>query len=552
MVLATPREVTITNLNKNPGILPFKLGTAKVKSLTHTFIHYYNLHPIGDEIKIIKEQYKNITNAIKSGLSNPYFFELDNFDRALLFQLNLAEQKFNSLCPNGRVKRGLINGLGTIIKSISGNLDANDAAHYDQAINDLQNNQKEIVQKLNKEISLTTQVIDNFNKTVTLIKHNQEVITSGLNKISAELNKFIFNFSDYLETRNILDQLNLTLNIILQLLSDVENAITFARLGKLHSSILKLDELESILKTILKHYSPEQLLFPNFSDIHRYYDLLEIEAYYSDRKIVFVIHFPIIYPETFLYYHLYSIPTQNLTTIIPRNTYLIMNGNFYQYTSTPCIDLHPNHYCSDNNVIDEMKQEDCVSQLLQLRSTHESCQPTPVQITKNIVQSIDESHYIAIFVNRTKMQTTCDRTDFTTVQGTYLIELPPGCQFETNNQGFINEKHVTDGQPMLLPEINIPHNSSIASVAKITIEDVDLDKIHELQREQQKLRPIEPIFNKGHPINYWIILIYIILIAIGIYYIYLFLRNRRRRSRDPSPTITEEQPRTNPQAFFTP
>lgn len=526
------------------------MGAAKIKYKTHTFIHYYDLEPIRNEIKTLKRQYENVTLAIKDGLSHPYFFELDNFNKALSYQLNSAEQKFNSLNPTGRVKRGLINGLGTIIKSISGNLDANDAAHYDQAISDLENNQKEIVKKLNKEISLTTEIIENFNRTVTLIKNNQEVITSGLNKIRTELNKFIFQFNDYLETRNVLDQLSLILNIILQLLSDIENAITFARLGTLHNSIVKIDELESILQTILKYYSADQLIFSHVSNnTHRYYDLLEVEAYYSGTKIVFVIHFPIVHPETFSYYHLYSIPTQNLTTIIPKDTYLVMNENLYQYTSVPCIELHPNYYCPDNNLVYGVKNEDCIFQLLQLESTYKSCQQTPVQLTRNVIQQIDESHYIVIFPNQTKIRTICGRTDFTTLEGNYLINLPLGCQFETNDYNYINEKLLTNGQPMLLPEINIPHRTALTTLSKITIQDVQLDKIHELQKEQRRLGPVEILHSEKSWTNYWIIPVYIILISIGLYFTYRFIQ--RRRMRNPQPT-TNEQPQTTCQAFFTP
>lgn len=82
-------------------------------------------------------------------------------------------------------------------------MDAEDAALYDKAISDLENNQKEVVTTLNKQISLTSEILENFNKTVTLIKSNQQVITIGTNKIRSELNKFIFEFYDYLETRSV-------------------------------------------------------------------------------------------------------------------------------------------------------------------------------------------------------------------------------------------------------------------------------------------------------------------------------------------------------------
>ncbi|KAJ8914648.1 hypothetical protein NQ315_015387 [Exocentrus adspersus] len=186
------QEVTITNLVKNPGVLPYKLGSAKVKSEFHTFIHYYDLEPIKQEIRTIEHKYYNITRSMKGNQSQ----------------------------------------------------------------------------------------------------------------------------------MNLLDQITLTLNLLLHLLSNIENTVTFARLGTLHSSIIKIDELETILDTVLKYFSVDHLLF---RDTNRF--------------------------RTFSYYHLFSIPTQNSTTVIPKNTYLVMNENFYQYMSAPCVKLHPNYYCPFDNLV---------------------------------------------------------------------------------------------------------------------------------------------------------------------------------------------------------
>lgn len=138
----------------------------KTKSKSFTFIHYFHIKPIENEIELLQNQYSRVKSTIESYSFSSYFVELDNFNRALLYQLKSVEQKFNAISPNKRIKRGLINGLGSIIKGITGNLDANDAKRYDQAIRDLEDNQKEVIQNLNKEISLTSKIIENFNGTV--------------------------------------------------------------------------------------------------------------------------------------------------------------------------------------------------------------------------------------------------------------------------------------------------------------------------------------------------------------------------------------------------
>lgn len=95
------------------------------------------------------------TLAISLEIIHPYYVELDNFIR--------AEQKFNSLPPSHRVEMALINAFGSIIKSISGNLNAEDVA-----ISELESNQKVVVITLNKQ-TFTSEILENFNETVTHI-----------------------------------------------------------------------------------------------------------------------------------------------------------------------------------------------------------------------------------------------------------------------------------------------------------------------------------------------------------------------------------------------
>lgn len=104
--------------------------------------------------------------------------------------------------------------------------------------------------------------------------------------------------------------------------------------------------MEKMVYTVLKFHTVDEILFQNLeNDTYKYYGVLDVESYYSGTKIIFVIHFPIVLPDMYSYYHLYSIPTPNSTTIIPHNTYLIMNDDFYQYIQQPCIKLETSHYC---------------------------------------------------------------------------------------------------------------------------------------------------------------------------------------------------------------
>lgn len=484
----------ITNLDKNPGILPFNLGTARVKIASHTFLHYFDLIPVSNQINTLKQQYNDVTKAIEQGLSSPYFYALQNFNQGILFQLELVENKFNSIYPfidDTRVKRGLINGLGSIVKAISGNLDQEDAEKYNRAIEHLQSKQQQVISQINKEISLTTKILDNYNKTISLVLHNQDVITRGIEKIEKDFNKFIFDFSHYMQTRDVLDQISITLNMLLHLLTNIENAVSFAKLGTLHHSILKSDELEAIVEKLLEFHSDSQLLYFNRNNLYKYYDIVQVKAFVSNKRLIFALEFPLVHPNQFSHYHLYSIPTASSTTIIPENTYLTMSSDSYQYQSTPCRKLDPGYLCEESYLIDGLRQEDCVFSLLQLSSSNATCPQVPIHVNAHLIEEISDAYYIAIIPKPLKIQIHCEKMDFTTLCGNYLITLPPSCSFSTTQYEYINEKGTMEGQPLLLPEIKISKTQTNISSTKLDIKVVPLDQLHTLQREQERVKPID-------------------------------------------------------------
>lgn len=69
---------------------------------------------------------------------------------------------------------------------------------------------------------VTTSLIEGFNKRTILLTIE---ISQKIHKINYYFTKLIFDFNLYIQVKNILNQFNLSLLIILQLLTIIENAI---------------------------------------------------------------------------------------------------------------------------------------------------------------------------------------------------------------------------------------------------------------------------------------------------------------------------------------
>lgn len=541
------QDVRITNLETNPGILPLKLGQARIQTSLHDFVHYYDLKPIAQEIETISLQYDSITKALNS--CYPYFSNLQNFDISLQYQLKSAKRKLDTIYPIHRTKRGLINGLGSIIKAISGNLDQEDAERYNRAIDSLQNNQENIVQDLNSHISITRDLIENFNSTVSLLSHNQDEITEEINKVSSDLKKFQIDFNHYLRARNVLDQLNLALQTTLQLLTDIENSITFAKIGILHNSIISFENLYSIVNIMSKHHPPEQLLYVQKEELIKYYKVITVDAYYSEHRIVFILHFPLIHPETFTHYHLYSIPTKNLTTIIPPSPFLTMNAELYQYDSTRCMQLETMYLCRNTLIIQDKETKDCIFEILQLNNKAANCHHTRITMTTPLIEQLTEAHYIAIFPNQTKVLTKCTSTEIQTLQGVYLLQLPRGCQFETLNFAYLNTKPEIQEQPLTLPKIE---TATIQDPEEyhLNIDKIPLDGLQKIHQDQKKLLPLSITRDRESSTHFWTTPLFIIGTLLIIFAIYKCRKGSTQEKKTSTDQHEEKKTSTDRREVF--
>lgn len=159
------------------------MGKAQVERHTYTLIHYYDLNLIIQEtnkLRVLSKLLRELLNR-----SNEYSIDTSNYWKLPSFIEGKVEDKLTEILPHPqRIKRGLINGLGSIFKQITGNLDANDGERYDTLIRELQNNQINLASAVKKQSSFSVALIDKFNKTIQQITHNEGLLESKVKQIA--------------------------------------------------------------------------------------------------------------------------------------------------------------------------------------------------------------------------------------------------------------------------------------------------------------------------------------------------------------------------------
>lgn len=514
------------------GILPIKLGPAKLEKTTHTFVHYYNLEPLFQQYDNLNEQYNNLQIIISN--NSHYVNESRNYVKIIDFTRNSINNKimnigFHSTALTKRNKRGLINGLGSVFKFISGNLDAEDGKRYNKILTDLEQNQHKLENQLKLSYSVNNQVIENFNSTLKDIQHNENLLKTKMMQLSEIINKLLVE--DFLYAKGIFDQLIILYNSILNILQDIENSVTFCKLRTLHPSIIQPDKLLSEIQKISDHYKMQLPFEPKLENILEYEELLKVNCKIESSQIIYFISIPINYETNFDLYHLISTPTKygsEFVTIIPDSKYVLKTNKDIIPLSDMCIQSRiyqcPNKFHAHINPA-------CEEEVLNQQHTSQ-CHYTKLDIQENHFELLPEiNQYLAILPKEEKITTICpEGTSIQSLAGIYLIKGGNNCEIIFKNQKliFLDKTH---GLPLLLPKLKFKLENNKISNFSINLSSLKFDKI-----KVNQIIPTEDIDTDIYIPSIWTILLYIAAVIIISYIIFQRLRFKTFNRKSPKKT----------------
>lgn len=465
--------------------------------------------------------------------------------------IETIENKFFYLLPEIKVnkirrKRGLINGLGSIVKAITGNLDEEDAIKFEKEIYTLKKYVKQSQTKQNQNIGLMNSFMKEYDNTLKKIKNNQDIIIDNLNRI----NRNISVLDSRINILQIYMQIENNLQQIYDKLTLLETAITFASLKKLHPSILEPRQLLNELLNIRKENNIRLPFETNRANIHLIESTIEVKAYSTSSSLTFILEIPIVSRSNYDLLHIYPIPDDNNLIRIPKSPYLILGSKEFSYLQEPCNEITDSIKICNHLKLERVEEtQDCVIQILRHISAN-NCSTASVILPRTKIEQIKENSWIIITQEEETLRTKCINNEkFQRIKGSYRITTIGDCYLEIDGkilQTHIKELNVKETIP--LPRFKI--NLTKSEYAPIQLEHINLDELHTLSRLH-----IDPE-NKGkqylpHRKPSWTSIVTLIII---ISYI-IFLINRRyniikckrtntmtKASNQPEESLVPQQP----------
>ena len=480
-------------MKTNNGLIPVKLGPAFIIQSYQKLIHIIRLKDYSDLINNITIQ-ENELSQIISGKSE-YKYILNDKKTITSKKLEMLKETFHFLLPR-RTKRGILDGLGSLIKDITGNLDNQDLIDIQNALHDIHNNEDALNKQINEQIHLNAEMINR-------LKEIQNFVTIHTDRLQHEINKTIIHTN--LNTNVLLfDQhfykINHIIDILHNHLKDITEIIQLSKYQIISRHLLNNNEIEYISGL----FSQSNVRFDNNNFI---YSLINLKGYYNNTDIIFSIEIPIFSRESFNYFKFKIIPMFNkIITPIPSYE-LIANSQKYQFIHKPCNNVNNQYFC------DTMK----------LHTTSETCIPAiimqlPAKCIFQETTYIEDIDYITfgkLYVQPTQplSYTSSCNQQTTEITEPTLITFN-NCTINIKNYTFTSKASIFFEKPI----ITLPYNK----ISTIDVKpNINLDQLH--NSTIQNMKSIKMIQQKhilhtstGHTALIIIIISIIIFIAYSV------------------------------------
>lgn len=264
------------------------------------------------------------------------------------FQINVLHNRINRVADlqltlhqilgAAREKRGILNIIGTISKTLFGTLDDNDMEIINQEFDKLYADQKIITGSINNQTRIMKTLLNSAS-------HDLQILNNESGKLINQLNKMIN--STNINAQNILMVNMITLcSIAIEEISEdinlIINAVNDGKHGILHPQILTpnilIKELQKIEEENNVKY-PIRLIPQNYQHI---VDISEITVSITNKNLIYILKVPEIEQPNLQTLHLIPIPIRHGRSFIapiPSHEVILINPEKSFYVPTDFITL---------------------------------------------------------------------------------------------------------------------------------------------------------------------------------------------------------------------
>lgn len=285
------------------------MGITKILDGHISIINHINIDEIEESINAVENQLNNVNGVcIKYIKECSEFVENSHVNyRKLISKVDIIHSLLGT--HKYRVKRGLINIIGSGLKGLFGTMDNDDAVYYDNVISTVIENQEFIQNGLKEEVK----IMKSLNEKNQILKNNYHILETKNEEIITKINGIILTIDENNRKQGIINYLrSLQFSIFNRLfqfeleLEKVVDAILFLQAGTIHPIVITPEKFIEVLKD---SKNQEKLLYtPSLESYHVLIKDVKIKAFEKNGIINIILSVPILKEINIEAYEILTLP----------------------------------------------------------------------------------------------------------------------------------------------------------------------------------------------------------------------------------------------------
>jgi hypothetical protein len=443
---------TLGSIDSHAGLYFDEMGQVFFHPTQWKIVSYVNLRPTQLLWKQVKAQQSQIVNYCNK-IHNATWYPLTDcraFTPYIRSKVRYVEQlkdviaDYLSAQPE-RVKRGILDLGGDILKFLFGTLTQSDAEKYTQHIRKLEDEQQSFLRISQEQMIVLKSAITSFNITMQKVNKNEKVPAENLQRLNKivvdEINRMQNQLDSVLVLNENIQQVQRDLDECQHTFEILVDAFLHAQNGVVQPQLITITKIKDMMR---EESLPDGLDFPSFPSLEL--SRLITPIIFSQKSyLVYILQIPLLLSTVYQLYKLQPFPVKQHENVfvyietkkdfifvdIKRHKYGKMT---YQELQTCFLPNEFNYVCQETlPILTYIPNEDCEATLI-----HPSTASFPSRVCEQELLNLEHTYWIPLHLSnewlyvapKTEVFTVlCGSRKFQlTLQDRGRLYLPPRCK----------------------------------------------------------------------------------------------------------------------------
>lgn len=409
-------------------------------------------------------------------------------------------------------------------------MDEDDAIRYDNAIREVETDQRKLALLMKENILVTTSSLKSFNETMSIIKLNERHLKNAIDELSKDILNLTYASKELGIRSRMLEITSMIENSLLALsfkVEDIINSIMFSKSNVLYPTILTPKELYTELVDNYR-FLPESKQLPvplNLDNMHIILNISEISSYFNKEKVVFTVKIPLIDPIQLNVYHNLPSPVphdknnpESFSTIIPSSKYVGISRDRSTYCKLDNLDyckiINNDHYLCETSILySSSATPSCETEIIRkvLTSIPSICETKFIHGHVSIWQPLRHNRWLFVMSEKTKLSIECNNSQSTEIEfsGNGILYLPSECVAYCKDTRLTPHGNRNVQLKTIVSNFNILNdsccnivafNNIVSNLPVVNLKNVNLDSL--AYDNPEILKSLNNIIEKPHIVLY--------------------------------------------------